>query len=142
MIFESLDENGQAYYDGLMNAVENSDEPCVTGQEEDLVVAAENFQKAMVSNFHKKAMENSPIMEHYRRHKGYVLLAVKEVPGRSTGQVYEAYGSMARIYDEDSMTSRRITQILAELEREGIVEGTMANRGRYGRTKYWNMVNP
>jgi Cdc6-like AAA superfamily ATPase len=140
VITVDLDANGQAYYDGMMNAVENSDDPRITGQEDDLVVAAENFQKAMMSDFHQKAMENSPIMEHYRRHKGFVLQAVREVPGRSTGQVYEEYCSIARICDEAPMTSRRVTQLLAELEMEGLVEGTMANRGRFGRTKYWNMV--
>jgi Cdc6-like AAA superfamily ATPase len=89
-----------------------------------------------------KGMANwvRPKRADYVRHKGYVKEAVRSNPGATSGQVYDIYVPLALAHSDETgppRTYRRVTQLLAELEREGVVYGLKANRGKRGRTRTW-----
>jgi cell division control protein 6 len=65
----------------------------------------------------------------------YSLLQMKNKKGISTGDVYEAYTKLCSLTSQRPLTTRRISDIIAELDMFGIVNARVVSKGRYGRTK-------
>ena len=70
-----------------------------------------------------------------------VLLALLKATGwgsrsATTGEVYKEYRSLARELGIEAVTLRRVSGVVAELERERVVDGRIINRGRYGRSRH------
>lgn len=53
----------------------------------------------------------------------------------TTGEVYNIYKILCRFVDIDILTQRRVTDLISELDMLGIINATIVNKGRYGRTK-------
>lgn len=53
----------------------------------------------------------------------------------STGDVYEEYTRICRDTGKDSLTQRRVGDLLNELDALGIISARVVSRGRHGRTK-------
>ncbi|MEM4035566.1 MAG: orc1/cdc6 family replication initiation protein [Fervidicoccaceae archaeon] len=72
-------------------------------------------------------------------HAKLILLAalsIAEAKGRATtGEVYAKYLELAARVGIESVTQRRATDILSELDMLGIVTARVISRGRYGKTK-------
>lgn len=69
-----------------------------------------------------------------------VLLAISILAQRkprpvTTGEVYEYYKMICHKSGTDVLTSRRVQDLIAELDLLGIICARLVNRGRYGRTK-------
>lgn len=65
-----------------------------------------------------------------------VLLAVSRFrDGTNTGNLYLAYEGLARQAGLDTLTQRRVSGILAELDLLGLLEAAVISKGRRGRTK-------
>jgi len=105
--------------------------------------------------------ENAPkiMEEHVRKakeriEKDSVLEAVKSLPLHSkiilyvlslyqekrdrfvtTGNTYAVYKSVCRSVGIETLTQRRVSDLISELELLGIVKANLINRGRYGRTR-------
>lgn len=105
--------------------------------------------------------ENAPkiLEEHVRKakeriEKDSVLEAVKSLPLHSkiilyvlslyqekrdrfvtTGNTYAVYKSICRSVGIETLTQRRVSDLISELELLGIVKANLINRGRYGRTR-------
>jgi cell division control protein 6 len=60
--------------------------------------------------------------------------------GTNTGQVYISYTSLAKKIGVESLTQRRVSGILAELDLLGLVEAAVISKGRRGRTKRIKLV--
>ncbi|EZQ03056.1 MULTISPECIES: Cdc6/Cdc18 family protein [Acidianus] len=77
-------------------------------------------------------------------HSKLVLLAViKGLSNKSsltTGEIYEIYRQTAKSISTESITQRRVSDILNELDMVGIVTAKVVNRGRYGKTKEVNLA--
>ncbi|MHB1907555.1 MAG: Cdc6/Cdc18 family protein [Nitrososphaerales archaeon] len=56
-------------------------------------------------------------------------------PKSSSGQVYEKYCELCKKTGLETLTTRRVSGLLSELDTLGIVTATVVNYGRYGRTK-------
>ncbi|WGI17733.1 ORC1-type DNA replication protein [Methanonatronarchaeum sp. AMET-Sl] len=57
----------------------------------------------------------------------------------TTGEVYEMYKKLARKIDIETLTQRRITDLISELDMLGIINAVVVSKGRYGRTKEISM---
>lgn len=52
-----------------------------------------------------------------------------------TGEVYEIYKSLSKKCGLRPLTQRRVSDIIAELDMQGIVQTKVISKGRYGRTR-------
>ncbi|BCU70570.1 Cdc6/Cdc18 family protein [Stygiolobus caldivivus] len=72
-------------------------------------------------------------------HSKLVLIAIlkglRDKSTLTTGEVYEAYLKLANKMGVESVTQRRVSDILNELDMVGIITAKVVNRGRYGKTK-------
>ena len=53
----------------------------------------------------------------------------------TTGAVYEIYKELCKKIGTDSLTQRRIADLLSELDMLGIITARVISKGRYGRTR-------
>jgi len=53
----------------------------------------------------------------------------------TTGEVYESYKSLTRRLGLETVTMRRVSGIIAELDMLGVISGRVVSRGRYGKTR-------
>lgn len=52
-----------------------------------------------------------------------------------TGECYNVYAEIARALSLDTLTQRRISDLISELDMLGLINTTVISKGRYGRTK-------
>ncbi|TXT56904.1 MAG: ORC1-type DNA replication protein [Candidatus Thorarchaeota archaeon] len=52
-----------------------------------------------------------------------------------TGECYNVYTEIAKILSIDTLTQRRISDLISELDMLGLINTTVISKGRYGRTK-------
>jgi len=52
-----------------------------------------------------------------------------------TGEIYEIYGTLCQKTKNNTLTQRRVSDILAELDMLGIINAKIISKGRYGRTR-------
>jgi len=65
-----------------------------------------------------------------------ILLASSQFPeGSSTGELYLVYTNLCKRMGLDPLTQRRVSGILSELDLLGLVQASIVNKGRRGRTK-------
>ncbi len=67
----------------------------------------------------------------------YSILLLEEQAARNitTSTVYGMYKQLCPLVEADSLTHRRITDLIAELDMLGILHTVVISKGRYGRTK-------
>jgi cell division control protein 6 len=74
-------------------------------------------------------------------HAKAVLYAALSVCGNRqgnpvfTGEVYALYESLCKRIDLRALTQRRVSDIIAELDCEGIISAKVISKGRFGRTR-------
>ena len=70
-------------------------------------------------------------------HAKFVLIAVvrNNLENKSSGSIYENYSSLCKRSGIESLTTRRVSGLVTELDTLGLVSATLVNYGRYGRTK-------
>ncbi len=73
-------------------------------------------------------------------HSKLVLAAILAVTGggssyATTGEIYERYRSLTLKLGIETVTLRRVSGILAELDMLGVITGRVVSRGRYGKTR-------
>ncbi len=64
-----------------------------------------------------------------------VLLEEQAARNITTSAVYGMYKQLCPLVETDSLTHRRITDLIAELDMLGILHTVVISKGRYGRTK-------
>ena len=60
----------------------------------------------------------------------------KEIEPTTTGAVFDYYNNLAKTLGISSLSLRRISDIIIELEVLGIINFKIVSKGRYGRTRY------
>ncbi|BAB65275.1 ORC1-type DNA replication protein [Sulfurisphaera tokodaii] len=78
-------------------------------------------------------------------HSKLVLLAIvigvnEKRRTLTTGEVYDVYTKLAKKIGVESVTQRRVSDIINELDMLGIITARVVNRGRYGKTKEVNLA--
>jgi cell division control protein 6 len=69
-----------------------------------------------------------------------VLLAVYALINKGqrdimTGECFNVYTEIARALSIDTLTQRRVSDLISELDMLGLINTTVISKGRYGRTK-------
>ncbi len=85
---------------------------------------------------------NFEIIKNSTTHTKIVLLAIAKSKNGNTGEVYEIYSSLCKHVDNESLTQRRITQIINELDQLGLISTNIINQGRYGRSQKIKITVP
>ncbi len=84
-------------------------------------------------------MEHDRVEEAIRslpvQNKAILLAVSKFKSGTNTGELYLAYYNLCRTVGLETLTQRRLSGILAELDLLGLIEASVVSKGRRGRTK-------
>ncbi|MGQ9479718.1 MAG: Cdc6/Cdc18 family protein [Thermoproteota archaeon] len=80
-------------------------------------------------------------------HSKMLLIAILRNLGNmeaqhTSGEIYSEYRSLAANLGVESLTDRRLSSLLNELESAGIISSKIVNMGRYGRTKKYSLSVP
>jgi archaeal cell division control protein 6 len=78
---------------------------------------------------------NYEVIKNSTTHTKLVVLSILKSQTGMTGEVYDIYISLCRIIEQDSLTQRRITQIVSELDQLGLITSNVVSHGRYGRSQ-------
>ena len=108
---------------------------------------AERQQSNHVTTIHireatQKIEENKEeiSLRSYTLQEKLVLLAIMKANGSSTGEVYISYKNLCKTVNQDTLTQRRVTQILNEIELSGLITGRVVHQGTHGRTKKYKLT--
>ncbi len=108
---------------------------------------AEREQSNKVNDHHirtafKKIEENKEetLLRSLPLHEKLVILAILKANNSMTGEVYRSYKNICKTVARDALTSRRITQILGDIELSGIISGRLMSQGVHGRTKKYTLM--
>jgi cell division control protein 6 len=71
-----------------------------------------------------------------------VLLGSNGESNLTTGEAYNIYKQMCRTIGIETLTQRRVTDLISELDMMGILNATVVSKGRYGRTKEISLSVP
>ena len=71
-----------------------------------------------------------------------ILLEKNGVHSINTGEVYNIYKRLCEELETDTLTQRRVTDLISELDMLGIVNAVVVSKGRYGRTKEISLSVP
>jgi cell division control protein 6 len=64
-----------------------------------------------------------------------ILLEERGVKTLTTGEVYDTYKRLCKFLSIDTLTQRRVSDLISELDLLGILNSRVVSKGRYGRTK-------
>ena len=99
-------------------------------------ITVEDVEKARVEIERDRVYE---IISTLPFHSKLVLIAIlkglKVKHTLTTGEVYQIYLTLTNKLGVESVTQRRVSDILNELDMVGIITAKVVNRGRYGKTK-------
>jgi cell division control protein 6 len=103
---------------------------------------AERERSLMVTENHiRDAQEkiekdtNYEIIKNSTTHTKLIVLSILKSKSGMTGEVYETYVSLCKKIEQDTLTQRRITQIISELDQLGLITSNVVSHGRYGRSQ-------
>jgi cell division control protein 6 len=100
------------------------------------VVTIDDVEKARVEIEKDRVFEVvSTLPFHSKLVLMAILLGLKGKNTLTTGEVYEIYSSLTKKLGIESVTQRRVSDILNELDMIGVITAKVVNRGRYGKTK-------
>ncbi|MFP4174477.1 MAG: ORC1-type DNA replication protein [Halobacteriales archaeon] len=71
-----------------------------------------------------------------------IVLAQEAGAKMNTGEVYNTYTSVCAEINMDSLTQRRVTDLISELDMLGVVNSVVVSKGRYGRTREISLSVP
>ena len=60
----------------------------------------------------------------------------------NTGEVYNTYTRVCGEINMDTLTQRRVTDLISELDMLGVVNSVVVSKGRYGRTREISLSVP
>ena len=84
--------------------------------------------------------KESQQLNAFSLHEKLLVIAVMKSPNISTGDIYTAYKSLCKITQQNTLTQRRVTQMLNEIELSGLITGKMIHQGIHGNTKKFNLT--
>ena len=107
---------------------------------------AEREQSETVNENHirgasQKIEENKEVaaLQSYPLHEKLLIIAVMKTSGLSTGEIYTTYKNLCKVVGQKELTTRRVTQMLSDVELSGIISGRIIHQGIHGRTKKFKL---
>ena len=84
--------------------------------------------------------KESQQLNAFSLHEKLLVITIMKSPNISTGDVYAAYKSLCKVIHQNTLTQRRVTQMLNEIELSGLITGKMIHQGIHGNTKKFNLT--
>ena len=84
--------------------------------------------------------KESQQLNAFSLHEKLLVITIMKSPNISTGDVYAGYKSLCKITHQNTLTQRRTTQMLNEIELSGLISGKMIHQGIHGNTKKFNLT--
>ncbi len=81
-------------------------------------------------------------MKNATTHDKLVIVAVMKSKNGTTGEVYDVYLSLCKEVEQKPLTQRRMTQIISDLELQGLISTDIVSQGRYGRSQKIKITVP
>ncbi|WP_350309061.1 ORC1-type DNA replication protein [Ignisphaera cupida] len=116
------------------------------------IAEREGSEKVLIEHVYKALREievdrASEVISTMPLHSKLVLLAILNLTKTSngkttTGEVYTHYKSLCSKIGIESVTQRRVSDILSELDMTGIITARVISRGRYGKTRVISLAVP
>jgi cell division control protein 6 len=75
-------------------------------------------------------------------HNKLVILSIMKSKSGTTGDVYDTYLSLCKLLEQKPLTQRRMTQIISDMELQGLISTDIVNQGRYGRSQKIKITVP
>jgi len=70
------------------------------------------------------------------------LLARNDAPNPVSGTLYQTYREVCGLLGVESLTDRRVSTLVSELDMLGVLKSELVSMGRYGRTRRIALVTP
>ncbi len=83
---------------------------------------------------------NYEVIKNSTTHTKLIVLSIMKSQTGMTGDVYDIYVSLCKQIEHDSLTQRRVTQIISELDQLGLITSNVVSHGRYGRSQIIKMA--
>jgi len=84
--------------------------------------------------------KESQQLNAFSLHEKLLVITIMKSPNISTGDVYAAYKSLCKVIQQNTLTQRRVTQMLNGIELSGLITGKMTHQGIHGNTKKFNLT--
>ncbi len=84
--------------------------------------------------------KESQQLNAFSLHEKLLVITIMKSPNISTGGIYSAYKSFCKLTHQITLTQRRVTQMLNEIELSGLITGKMIHQGIHGNTKKFNLT--
>ena len=84
--------------------------------------------------------KESQQLNAFSLHEKLLVITVMKSPNISTGDIYAGYKSLCKTTHQNTLTQRRVTQMLNEIELSGLITGKMIHQGIHGNTKKFNLT--
>ena len=84
--------------------------------------------------------KESQQLNAFSLHEKLLVITIMKSPNISTGDVYSGYKSLCKTTHQNTLTQRRTTQMLNEIELSGLITGKMIHQGIHGNTKKFNLT--
>ena len=108
---------------------------------------AELKQDKSITDEHKRLAsqrieidKESQQLNAFSLHEKLLVITVMKSPNISTGDIYAGYKSLCKTTHQNTLTQRRVTQMLNEIELSGLITGKMIHQGIHGNTKKFNLT--
>jgi len=108
-------------------------------------IAEDQGEKKVSTNMVREADEKMEsqvvqnIIESFSIHEKLVLFAILKETGRkkeaTTGKIYAQYGSLCDNLHLNTLTQRRVTDYISQMDMLGIINAQVIYKGRHGRTR-------
>ena len=79
--------------------------------------------------------KESQQLNAFSLHEKLLVITIMKSPNISTGDVYSGYKSLCKSTQQNTLTQRRVTQMLNEIELSGLISSKMIHQGIHGKTK-------
>ena len=92
-------------------------------------------QFAIESSLIKGAIQKLPLQSKLILYSIFKIEELKVKMEINTGEVYDVYQQFCSYIKLEALSQRRVSDLITDLDMQGLINASIINRGRYGRTK-------
>jgi cell division control protein 6 len=110
----------------------------IAERENSPIVKEEHVRMAQIESEHDKVVEGIATLPLHAKLVLIAIYLIEKSKGNgtiTTGEVYNVYKNLCRKISFDSVTQRRVSDLINELDTLGLINSKLVSMGRYGRTK-------
>jgi len=106
-----------------------------TGAKQIMEKHVDEAQFVIESSLIKSAISKLPLQSKLILYSIYKIENLKVNMEINTGEVYDVYQQFCEYIKLETLSQRRVSDLITDLDMQGLINASIINRGRYGRTK-------